>query len=55
METLKIKSKVDSNVELTVMPGHFSSDRFHVNYYIEMSKLKTRVKANRSCNGTAVY
>ena len=45
METLKIKSKLNSEIELTVMPGHFSSDRFHVNYYIEMSKLKTRVKA----------
>ena len=43
METMKIKSKVDSNIELDVMPGHFSSDRFHVNYYIDMSNLKMRV------------
>ena len=43
METIKIKSKVNSDIELTVMPGHFSSDRFHVNYYIDMSSLKMRV------------
>ena len=43
METIKIKSKVNSDVELSVMPGHFSSDRFHVNYYIDMSSLKMRV------------
>ena len=43
METIKIKSKVNSEIELTVMPGHFSSDRFHVNYYIDMSSLKMRV------------
>ena len=43
METIKIKSKVDSNIELDVMPGHFSSDRFHVNYYIDMSNLKMRM------------
>lgn len=43
METIKVKAKVNSEIELTVMPGHFSSDRFHVNYYIDMSSLKMRV------------
>lgn len=43
METIKIKSKLNSNIELNVMPGHFSSDRFHVNYYIDMTNLKMRV------------
>lgn len=43
METIKIKSKLNSYIELDVMPGHFSSDRFHVNYYIDMSKLKMRM------------
>lgn len=45
MESIKIKSKLDNDIELKVIPGHFSSDRFHVNYYIDMSSLKTRVKA----------
>lgn len=43
METIKIKAKVNNEIELNVMPGHFSSDRFHVNYYIDMSNLKMRV------------
>ena len=43
METIKIKSKVNEAIELSVMSGHFSSDRFHVNYYIDMSSLKMRV------------
>ena len=43
METLKIKAKVNNDIELSVTPGHFSSDRFHVNYYIDMSSLKMRV------------
>lgn len=43
METIKVKAKVNSDIELSVMPGHFSSDRFHVNYYIDMSNLKMRM------------
>lgn len=43
MEIMKVKSKIDSNIELNVTPGHFSSDRFHVNYYIDMSNLKMRM------------
>ena len=43
MEVMKVKSKSNSELELTVTPGHFSSDRFHVNYYIDMSSLKMRV------------
>ncbi len=43
METMKIKSQINNDIELSVMPGHFSSDRFHVNYYIDMSSLKMRV------------
>lgn len=43
METIKVKSKINSDIELSVIPGHFSSDRFHVNYYIDMSNLKMRV------------
>ena len=39
---IRIKSKSNPNLELKVIPGHFASDRFHVNYYIEMSSLKMR-------------
>ena len=43
METLKIKAKVNNEIELSVMPGHFSSDRFHVNYYIDPTSGKQQL------------
>ena len=43
-EQIKITCKKNSELELKVIPGHFSSDRFHVNYYIDMSTLKMRQK-----------
>lgn len=39
----KIPSKSNPELCLSVIPGHFSSDRFHVNYYIDMTTLKTRM------------
>ncbi len=41
-EQVKISCKKNKELELKVIPGHFSSDRFHVNYYIDMSTLKMR-------------
>ncbi len=41
-EVIKIQSKQNKDITLKVIPGHFSSDRFHVNYYIDMSTLKMR-------------
>ena len=39
----KIPSASNPELCLSVIPGHFSSDRFHVNYYIDMTTLKTRM------------
>ena len=41
-EQIKIPSRFNPELTLKVTPGHFSSDRFHVNYYIDMSSLKMR-------------
>lgn len=41
-EQMKIPSRYNKDLVLKVTPGHFSSDRFHVNYYIDMSSLKMR-------------
>ena len=51
----KIPSKTNPELSLSVIPGHFSSDRFHVNYYIDMTTLKTRMSqaqlvAKEMCN-----
>ena len=34
-EQIRIPSKENDKLVLKVTPGHFSSDRFHVNYYID--------------------
>lgn len=43
-EPKKIYAKDNPELALTVTKGHFSSDRFHINYYIDMSSLKMRRK-----------
>jgi|InofroStandDraft_1065614.scaffolds.fasta_scaffold14573_4 hypothetical protein len=40
----KIYAKDNPEVALKVTKGHFSSDRFHINYYIDMTSLKMRRK-----------
>ncbi|MCD7893813.1 MAG: phosphoribosyltransferase [Erysipelotrichaceae bacterium] len=41
-DTKLIHSSYNNELVLKVTPGHFSSDRFHVNYYIDMATLKMR-------------
>ena len=41
-KAVKIYAKDDNRLALKVTKGHFSSDRFHVNYYIDMTSLKMR-------------
>ena len=45
----KIYSKEHPDLALKVTKGHFSSDRFHINYYIDMTDLKMR-----QCNAEQV-
>ena len=40
----KIYAKDNPELALKVTKGHFSSDRFHINYYIDMTLLKMRRK-----------
>lgn len=46
METriLEIKSKSNSKIKIGVIPGHFATNHSHVNYYIDMTKIKTHHK-----------
>lgn len=41
-KAVKIYSKDHPALALKVTKGHFSSDRFHINYYIDMTDLKMR-------------
>lgn len=48
-KAIKIYSKEHPDLALKVTKGHFSSDRFHINYYIDMTDLKMR-----QCNAEEV-
>lgn len=39
---VKINSRTSSGVTLKVIPGHFATNHSHINYYIDMTTLKTR-------------
>ncbi len=52
-EAIKIYSKENPDLALKVTKGHFSSDRFHINYYIDMTELKMR-QANAEAVAKAI-
>lgn len=39
---IKLHAKHASDVTLKVVPGHFATNHSHINYYIDMTTLKTR-------------
>lgn len=41
-DAIELVSELDPNLKLRVIPGHFSSDRFHMNYYVDMTALKMK-------------
>ena len=43
METriIEIKSKLNKNIKIGIIPGHFATNHSHVNYYIDMTRVKT--------------
>ncbi len=44
---LKIFAKDSNLVALHAVPGHFATSHSHINYYIDLTSLKTRVKEAR--------
>jgi orotate phosphoribosyltransferase len=44
METraIRINSTINSKITLKIIPGHFATSYSHVNYYIDMTSIKTR-------------
>ena len=42
-ETIKIVSKEHPNVVLKAIPGHFVTPNSHVNYFLDMTTLKSRL------------
>ena len=54
---IKIRAK-GSSIPLKVIPGHFATNHSHINYYIDMTTLKTRLseaqEVARSLVGTEI-
>lgn len=50
-QMLKFYSKDNSQVALRALPGHFATSHSHINYYIDMTSLKTRSKEARDVAG----
>lgn len=42
-DMIKIRSKVHPNVTLKAIPGHFVTPNSHVNYFLDMTTLKSRL------------
>ena len=42
-EVIKIYSKAHPNIQLKAIPGHFVTPNSHVNYFLDMTTLKTRL------------
>ncbi|MFT3950754.1 MAG: orotate phosphoribosyltransferase [Oscillospiraceae bacterium] len=40
----EIKSRSDKNIKISVIPGHFATNHSHVNYYIDITSVKTNHK-----------
>ncbi len=41
---IKFNASMNNNITLRVVPGHFATSYSHINYYIDMTSLKTRQK-----------
>ena len=41
---LKFYSKYSNRAPLHAVPGHFATSHSHINYYIDLTSLKTRIK-----------
>ena len=40
---VKFKSKESAGLNLHAIPGHFATSHSHINYYVDVTSIKTRV------------
>lgn len=45
--SIKIKSSSNNKLSISVIPGHFATSHSHINYYIDMTKIKHRLSVAR--------
>ena len=44
---IAITAKNNNSVKLGVIPGHFATNHSHVNYFVDMTTIKTQYRAAR--------
>lgn len=49
---IKIPSKVNNKILLKVLPGHFATNHSHINYYLDMTRLKVGQREARQVAST---
>lgn len=47
-DPIRIPSSLDPGLHLEVIPGHFSSDRFHINYAAIFVEISTEAGISRN-------
>jgi orotate phosphoribosyltransferase len=40
----EIEARSDSSIKITTIPGHFATNHSHINYYVDLSGIKTQYK-----------
>lgn len=45
---INITSKQDKNLKIKIIPGHFATNHSHINYYIDMTGIKTKHSVARA-------
>ena len=51
---VKFKSKESAGLNLHAIPGHFATSHSHINYYVDVTSIKTRVSEARLQSDTPV-
>ena len=46
-QALTINSSYNNSVQIKVIPGHFATNHSHVNYFVDMTTIKTQYRAAR--------
>ena len=53
--SIKVFAKSDPKVQVRVTPGHFATNHSHINYYLDMTTLKTRQSMAMAAAKTIVH
>ena len=52
---VKFKSKESAGLNLHAIPGHFATSHSHINYYVDVTSIKTRVSEAKEGTASFIY